>query len=404
MPKPNIVVGLDLGTTRVRVAVAEVFTDAETRIICIGQSDSHGIRKGEIVDFEAARAAVREAISEAESKSDLEIHSAFVGLSGGHLASLNNRGVLEMPTADHVIDEADLQAVKSRACEVNIPASNSFVHAELREYRVDGREGVFDPIGILGHRLEADYHIIHGIRARMQNTVRLVKDVPLEVDDIVVSGLASALGALDEAQRERGVLLLDLGGGVTDYAIYREGAVCASGCLAVGGDHITNDISMGLRIPIARAERLKIDEGSAVLGTCLPDERIHLRAEPGFAARDVEREMLNQIIHYRLREVFELIKERFEDERHLPYLGAGVILTGGASGTSGIQHLAEEIFGLPVSPANPPRVTGLAGATENPQLSAVLGIVEFARAINLERPPTGFFARFKSAFGKIFRR
>ncbi len=404
MAKSNVVVGLDIGTTKVCVAVAEVEADEEPRLLCIGQAETHGVRKGEITDFEAARESVRSAISDAESKSDLEIRSAFVSLTGGHLSSLNNRGVVELPDGREEITDADLEEARSRGRQVSIPATNTFLHTLVRQYRVDGRDGVVDPVGIIGTRLEADFHIMHGVVTRVQNTVKLVKDVPLAIDEVVVASLASALGALDESQRDRGVLLLDIGGGTTDYIIYRDGAVAQSGCLGVGGDHVTNDISMGLRIPIARAERLKVDEGSAVLGTCLPDERIHLRAEPGFGAREIEREMLHQIIHFRLREMFELLKERFDAERHLPYLGAGIVLTGGASQTSGIQHLAEDVFGLPVTPANPPSVSGLSGAVTNPQLATVLGLIEYARVTSGARPTGGLLFKMKSAFGRLFGR
>lgn len=405
MPKPNIAVGLDIGTTKICVGVAEIFPDPdeEPRLLCIGQADSHGIRKGEIVDFEAARESVREAVADAESKSDLEIRSAFVGISGGHLGCINNRAGIELPRGRESVTLEDIEAVKLRGLEVSIPQTHCIMHPLVRGYRLDGRE-VLDPVEMPGRRLEAEYHLIHGVTTRVQNVVRLVKDVPMETDEAVAAPLAAAMGSLDEAQRERGVLLIDLGGGTTDYIVYRDGTVCHSGCLAVGGDHVTHDVSLGLHIPLSRAERLKVDEGNAVLGVCRPDERILLRAEPGFGAREIEREMLHQIVHCRLREVFELLRDAIGAERHLAHLGAGVVLTGGASQTPGIQHLAEEVFGLPVSQANPPPFSGLTHATEHPQLSTVLGLIEYARVTAGARPPTGFFARMKGALGRIFSR
>lgn len=405
MPKTNIAVGLDLGTTKICVGVAEIPADPdeEPRLLCIGQAESHGIRKGEIVDFDAARDAVREAVADAESKSDLQIESAYVGISGGHLGCVNNRASIDLPRGREVVTAEDIEAVKLRGLEVSIPEANYILHPLVRGYRLDGRE-VLDPVEMPGRRLEAEYHLIHGVFTRGQNVVRLVKDVPLELDEAVAAPLAAAMGSLDEAQRERGVLLIDIGGGTTDYIVYRDGTVCHSGCLAVGGDHVTHDLSLGLHIPVARAERLKLDEGNAVLGVCRPDELIHLRAEPGFAAREIEREMLHQIVHMRLREVFELLRDAIGVERHLPHLGAGVVLTGGASQTPGIQHLAAEVFGLPVSPANPPPFSGLTHATDHPQLSTVLGLIEYARVTAGSRPPTGVFARMKAALGRMFTR
>ena len=400
MAKNPIIVGLEIGTTKVCVVVAEAAPGDETRILCVGQADSRGVRKGEIVDFDAAHESLRDAIADAESKSDVTIRSAYVGITGGHVTSLNNRGVVHLPGERNEISEDDIAEVKLRAGEVSIPTNNAFLHNFIQQYRVDGRDGVMNPVGMLGHKIEADYHIVHGVRNRIQNTIRLVREVPLEVDDVVFSGLASALAVLDREQRERGALVIDIGGGTTDYVIYRDGAVHDSGSIAVGGDHITNDISMGLRVPMARAERLKIDEGGAVLGTCMPDEKIHLRGEPGFAARDIEREMLHQVIHYRLREIFELLKKRFDDERHLDYLGAGVVLTGGSSQIPGIQHLAEDVFGIPVQPAQSPPLSGLTSGLANPQISTALGLVEYARLVQDEHPTEGFWLRMKHRFSR----
>ncbi len=400
MAKIPIIVGLEIGTAKVCVVVAEAAPGDETRILCVGQADSRGVRKGEIVDFDAAHESLRDAIADAESKSDVSIRSAYVGISGGHVTSLNNRGVVHLPGDRNEISEDDVAEVKLRAGEVSIPTTNAFLHNFIQQYRVDGRDGVMNPVGMLGHKIEADYHIVHGVRNRIQNTIRLVREVPLEVDDVVFSGLASALAVLDREQRERGALVIDIGGGTTDYVIYRDGAVHDSGCIAVGGDHITNDISMGLRIPMGRAERIKIDEGGAVLGTCMPDERIHLRGEPGFAARDIEREMLHQVIHYRLREIFELLKKRFDDDRHLDYIGAGVVLTGGSSQMPGIQHLAEDVFGVPVQPAQAPPVTGLTSALSNPQISTAIGLVEYARLVQEEHPAEGWWQRVRHRFAR----
>ena len=237
--------------------------------------------------------------------------------------------MVELPEDRDEIDEDDLEEVKRNARDVNIPSQNAFLHAIVQHYYVDGQDGVLTPVGMLGTKLEADYHIVHGVRTRVQNTIRCIKEIPLEVEDVVLNSVASAQVVLSQNQKNLGVLVIDIGAGTMDYLVYVDGAIKQSGVFGIGGDHVTNDICMGLRIPIGRADRLKLDEGSAILGNCLPGETLYLPPEPGFAGREIERETLNSIIHFRLREAFELLKRQLETEPYLRYLGAGVVLTGG---------------------------------------------------------------------------
>jgi cell division protein FtsA len=401
MSRENIAVGMEIGTSKVCVAVADMRPDGSLRVLGVGQAPSMGIRKGEIVHLESAHKCVRDALADAEQKSDVSIRSVYVGITGGHIASFNNRGVVELPEDRDEIDDEDLEEVKQNARDVNIPAQNAFLHAIIQHYYVDGQNGVLTPVGMLGNKLEADYHIVHGVRTRVQNTIRCVKEVPLEVEDVVLNSLASAQVVVSQNQKNLGALVVDIGGGTIDYLVYVDGAIKQSGVLAVGGDHITNDISMGLRIPMARAERLKIDEGSAVLGNCLPGETLFLPPEPGFAGREIERETLNTIIHSRLREAFELLKRRLEAEPYLRYLGAGAVLTGGCSLIHGINHLAEDVLGLPVQPMQPPPMQGITSALANPQFSTVLGLLKYAQMAQLDQPAPSFWARLR---GRVFGR
>src|SRR6266550_3640396 len=233
MASNNLMIGLEIGTSKICVVVGESRPDGTIKILGVGQAPSRGVRKGEIVDFETAMKCVHEAVVDAEQKSDVMIRSVYVAVAGSHLQSFNNRGCVILPEDRDEIDEQD---------------------------------GVLNPVGMLGQKLEADFHIIHGVRTRIQNTIRCVKELPLDVEDVVFGGLASAQVVLTQHQKELGAMVIDMGGGTTDYVLYADGAVKQSGCLAIGGDHITNDISMGLRIPMARAEKLKIEEGSCVLG------------------------------------------------------------------------------------------------------------------------------------------
>src|SRR5438105_6812023 len=282
------------------------------------------------------------------------------------------------------IDEQDVEDVKINAREVSIPAQNAFLHSIIQHYQVDGQQGVLNPVGMLGQKLEADFHIIHGVRTRIQNTIRCVKELPLEVEDVVFSGLASAQVVLTQQEKDLGALVIDMGGGTTDYVLYSEGAVRQSGCLAVGGDHVTNDISMGLRIPMARAEKLKIEEGSCVLGNCLPGETILLKDDSGFAGKEIERETLNTIIHLRLREIFELLKRTVEEEPFINYVGAGIFITGGCSLVNGIDYLAGEIFEMPAHVTHAQTLAGLTSAVENPQFSTAIGLLKYAHAVQVD--------------------
>jgi cell division protein FtsA len=401
MGRDNILVGLEIGTSKICVVVGEASIAGPIKILGVGQAPSRGVRKGEIVDFETAHKCVREALADAEEKSDVMIQSVFVGVSGSHIESFNNRGSVTLPEEREEIDESDYEDVAISARDVSIPQPNAFLHTILQHYYVDGQDGVLNPIGMLGRRLEADFHIIHGVGNRIKNTVRCVKEIGLEVEDVVFNGLATAQVLLTQQQKDLGAMVIDIGGGTTDYVVYVEGAVKQSGVLAIGGDHVTNDISMGLRIPMAKAERLKIDEGDVTLGTALPGEAIYLKDECGFAGREVEREMLNTIIHCRIREIFELLRRALEAQPYLPLLGAGIFITGGSSQLRGLAPLAQEIFGAPVHVAHAQSVSGLTAASDNPQFASAIGLLRYAQATQANRPPRGgLFDRFRKIFAR----
>jgi cell division protein FtsA len=397
MASGDLIVGLEIGTSKICVVVGETRPDGTLKILGVGQAPSRGVRKGEIVDFETAMKCVHEAVVDAEQKSDVMIRSVFVAIAGGHIQSFNNRGCVMLPEDRDEIDDQDVEDVKVNAREVSIPAQNAFLHSIIQHYHVDGQDGVLNPVGMLGEKLEADFHIIHGVRTRIQNTIRCVKELPLEVEDVVFSALASAQVVLTQHQKNLGALVVDIGGGTTDFILYVDGAVKQSGVLAVGGDHITNDISMGLRIPMARAEKLKTEEGGCVLGNCLPGETIVLKDDSGFAGKEIERETLNTIIHLRLREIFELLKRTIEEEPFINYVGGGIFITGGCSLLNGIDHLAGEIFEMPAHVTHAQKLAGLTSAAENPQFSTAIGLLKYAQAVQIDRPRRGIgriFSRF----------
>ena len=403
MARDHILVGLEIGTSKICVVVGDSKPDGSIKILGVGQAPSRGVRKGEIVDFDTAQKCVHEALVDAEEKSDVMIQSVYLGVTGAHIDSFNNRGMVAMPEDQEEITEADCDSVRTSAREVSIPSQNMFIHSILQHYYVDGQEGILNPVGMMGHKLEADFHIIHGIGTRVKNAVRCVKEIPLEVEDVVFNPLAAAQVVLNQHQKNLGALAIDIGGGTTDYLMYVDGAVRQSGSLGIGGDHITNDISMGLRIPMARAEKLKIEEGSVTLGMSLPGETVTLKDDSGFAGKEVERETLNTIINLRMRETFELLARQLEAGGDLHLLGAGIFITGGNSLLRGIDALAQDIFELPVHITHAQTMSGLTSAFENPQFSTAIGLIKYAQAVQMDRP-SGWLSKFAQRLPLFGRR
>jgi len=404
MARPDILVGIEVGTSKVCAVVGEAGREGTMRILGVGLAPSKGVRKGEIVDLALATECVHDALSDAETNSDAEIGSVSVAVSGSHVRSFNSRGAILIPADRFEIDEEDVHEVAVKAREINIPTENHFLHSIIQHYFVDGQEGVLNPVGMMGRKLEADFHIIHGVKTRLQNTLRCIRENGIEIDEIVVNSLASAQAVLDQHQKDLGAVVIDMGGGVTDYIVYENGVVRHSGVLAVGGDHISNDISLGLRIPLTRAEKLKIEEGSTRLGAGTPGEMIVLKNDAGFSGKEVEREMLNTIIHARVRENFELIKKQIEAEIPPHKLGAGVMLTGGCSLLRGIKDVAESVFDLPVHLARDADVAGPKSVLNNPQYSTAIGLIKFAQALRAEEEDPGLIGSVMQKLGGMFRR
>lgn len=398
MARDTIVVGLEIGTSKVCAVVADLKRDASIQILGVGEAPSRGVRKGEIVDIDTCGKCVREALADAEEKSDVMIKNVYLAITGGHIQSFNNRGSFTLPEDRQKVDEDDYARVKEAASAAPIPAQNMFLHSILQHYYVDGQDGVLNPIGMHGRRLEADFHIIHGVANRVRNSIQCLCDLDITVEDIAFAPYAAAQAVLNQSQKNIGAAMVDMGGGSTGYIVYTGGAVKQSGVIGIGGDHITNDLSLGLRIPMGKAEKLKIDEGSCIIGSGVPGETVALKDEHGFAGREIEREMLNTIIGMRVRETFELVKRDLDKTRCLDYVGAGIILTGGCSELRGIRHLAEEVFETPVQLCKAQNVSGVTSAIENPQYSTAIGLVKYAQA-TLDGDSGGFFGWF----GGIFR-
>lgn len=402
MAKSKIFVGLEIGTYKVCLAVGEVRGDGAIKILGQGVHLSSGVRKGEITDSDQVSVCIREALEKAEEKSAVEVESVYLAITGAHIDSLTSKGCARIGDDQTEIAEEDLDEVKEMARNVVLPPEHGIIHSILQHYYVDGGEKILNPVGMLGQKLEADYHIIHGQKNRVQNSIRCVRECRLEVEDIVFSPIAAAQVLLNREARSQGAILLDIGAGTTEYAMYFDGAIVASGCVGVGGDHLTNDLSIVLKLPMVRSEKLKIDYGSADPDS-VGDEIIDLEADSHFAGAPVERSLIANVIASRLRELFELIRQRLEKTGYYQRIGAGIFLTGGVSLTAGIGTLAEEIFELPVKRPGDPGMSGHSIPMENPQYSVPIGLLRYAQLMDESRPKAGALAsltrRFKGMFG-----
>ena len=402
MARSSIYVGLEIGTTKVCVVVGEVKGDGAIKLLGVGQAPSRGVRKGEIVDFDTAQTCLHDALVRAEDRSDVMIRNIYLSITGGHVESVNNKGTIRIPDDQSEITDGDLEEVKEIAKDVAIPQQNVFLHSIIRHYGVDGQDRVLNPVGMLGRKLEADYHIVHGIRNRIQNTIRCVREIPLEVEDVVFAPIASAQVVLGREAKNQGALMIDVGGGAADYVLYVDGVVAHSGCVAIGGDHITNDISLVYKIPLSKAERLKVEEGSAKIDADNAAEKIKLDDDTGFG-REVERGELNEVIHFRVREMLEQIKKRASESGNLDRIAGGVYLTGGTSLMKGIEDVAGEVFGMPVHRSQSAPVSGITATFDNPQYATPIGLIRYAQILDSERPPRSALTRLGRKLSGMFR-
>lgn len=406
MADEQIFVGLEIGTTKICVIVAESGADDRINILGVGETPSRGVRKGEIVDMATVTDCVREALLNAEEKTNVEISDVWVAITGGHLKSFNNRGT-HVLTSPRQIEREDLDLVETNAKEIALPQQNIFLHTILQAYHLDGNRNVIDPLESEGMQLEADFHIVHGIKTRIHNTLRCIESLKLGIEDVVLSSLASAQVVVTQHQKDIGVLVIDMGGGTTDYLVYLDGAVRHSGVLAVGGDHITSDISVGLKLPIARAELLKIQEGSSQLPAEGEDMGcITLKNDPGFLGCDIDRRSLDTIIHHRVREILELVRDDVASAAGgmLGLIGAGVMITGGCSRLPGIADVAAEVFDQPAQIASAKNVGGAMQTFENPQYSTAIGLTKYARLVTKDHRPESLFEKLTKGFGGIFKK
>ena len=371
------IVSLEIGTTTVRVLIGEPREDGHLMITGIGTCPARGIRKGEIVDFENALECVRTALKEAEDSSEVIINEVHLQVSGGHISSLVNRGSAPIMDDEGEITSEDIDHAMDTSRAVSLPPDRETIHTICQHFFIDDETRVINPEGMEGHKLAVDMLIIHGVRTRLRNTVKVLRGVPMDIQDVAFSGLCAALGVLEPAQKESGVTVIDLGGGTTDYVIYARNSIAAAGSLAVGGDHITNDLSRGLRIPISQAERAKEEWGNALVAKNAADQVVHIPPDGSFPGRSVNLKDIQTIISLRLEETFGMIKDFIIKNDMLHTLGSGVVLTGGGAHMKSIVDLAENVFELPCHIGVPRNVSGIATAADGPEFAAPIGMLRY---------------------------
>jgi cell division protein FtsA len=400
MARSKIHVGLEIGTSKICMVVGEVKSDGSVRILGVGQSKSVGVKKGEIYDFHQVRTCVKDALMKAEDASDVEIGSVFLSVTGSHIQGVNSRGSFRLSDGESVIEESHVREAREIARNVAIPQDNIYLHHIPRRFAVDGFEHASSPVGLSGRTVESDFHVIHGKRSQIENHMRCVREVPLDLDAVVFAPIAAAQVALDREARERGSLVIDIGGGTTDYALYLDGAIEASGCIPVGGDHITNDIHLVTGLAFSKAEMLKIREGDASADPARSVGVIKITDEKGFSEAEVKRQLLNDIIRQRLEETLRLLQRRLP-QGSVEKIGTGIFLSGGTSLMRGFGELAHSVFQRDIYRPEPPELSGVQANFKDPQFTTALGLIRFAQILEAEQEPKrGFFRRIGGIFSR----
>jgi len=343
-------------------------------VVGVGSAPSRGLRRGVVVNIDFTVEAIKQAVAEAEQMAGVEVASVYAGVAGGHIRGLNSRGVVAVSGRDREVSEGDVDRVVEAARAINLPQDREIIHVLPQTFTVDDGDGVREPVGMSGVRLEVECHIVTGAITSVQNVVRSVNRAGLAVDDIVLEPLASAEAVLSPDEKELGVLLIDIGGGTTDAALFREGAIWHTAILPLGGDHITNDIAVGLRTPVGEAEELKKRHGCALTARVPAQETVDVPSVGGRKPRELSRQVLSEIIQPRVEEIFRLVardlaKAGFEDAAT-----AGVVVTGGTSILEGVPEVAEAVFALPVRRGMPGDVGGLSDIVRSPIHSTAVGL------------------------------
>jgi cell division protein FtsA len=395
--KERYLVGLDVGTSKTTAIVGEVLDDGALSIAGMGVAESHGIRRGIVVNVDAAVESIKKAIDDAELMAGVEIDSVHLGLSGPHMKGFNSRGVVAVAGKNREITREDVRRAIDAAKAVALPAGREILHVLPQDFVVDDQDGIGAPVGMTGARLEVNVHIITGNASSTQNMVACVNRAGVEVAGMVLGQLAASESVLTPDEKELGVALLDIGGGTADLAIFERGSLWHTAVISVGGDHFTNDIAVGLRMPIPEAEKLKRKCGCALSGMVDDDETIEVASVGGRRPRVMARRILSEILQPRAEEIFHLVWDEIRRAGYEKSLNSGIVLAGGSAILDGLPEIAEQIFDLPIRRGCPTGISGLADHVASPSFAAAVGLSVYACRNRVEPPVRG------SAFGPVGR-
>ncbi|WP_152206031.1 cell division protein FtsA [Marinobacter changyiensis] len=400
----NMIVGLDIGTSKVVAIVGKRKMDGSIEVVGIGSHPSRGLKRGVVVNIETTVQAIQRAVEEAELMAGCRIHSVYAGIAGSHIKSLNSHGIVAI--RDREVTQADIDRVIDAAQAVAIPADQKVLHILPQEFVIDNQEGIKEPMGMSGVRLEAKVHLVTCAVNAAQNIEKCVRRCGLEVDDIILEQLASSYAVLTEDEKELGVCVVDIGGGTTDIAVFTGGAIRHTSVIPIAGDQVTNDIAMALRTPTQNAEEIKIKYACALTQLAGADETIKVPSVGERAPRDLSRQALAEVVEPRYEELFTLVQSELRRSGFEDLIPAGVVITGGSSTMEGVVELAEEIFHMPVRLASPQAVSGMTEVVNNPIYSTGVGLLIYGfRQMDIGRGPVvrgegspSFFERVKSWF------
>ena len=378
MPKKsekNMIVGLDIGTSKVVAIVGEVMPDSSIEVIGIGSHPSRGLKKGVVVNIESTVHSIQRAVEEAELMAGCQIHSVYAGIAGSHIRSLNSHGIVAI--RDKEVVPGDVERVIDAARAVAIPADQKILHILPQEFLIDSQEGIREPVGMSGVRLEAKVHMVTGAVSAAQNIIKCVRRCGLEVDDIILEQLASSYSVLTEDEKELGVCIVDIGGGTTDIAVFTEGSIRHTAVIPIAGDQVTNDIAVALRTPTQFAEEIKIKYACALTQMASADENIEVPSVGERPSRRLARHTLAEVVEPRYEELLSLVQAELRRSGFEDLIAAGIVLTGGSSKIEGLVDLAEEVFHMPVRLGMPRYVTGLVDVVRNPIFATGVGLLLF---------------------------
>lgn len=409
MAKEDMIVGLDIGTTKVCAIVAEVDELGELRVVGVGASPSEGLRRGVVVNVEKTVQSIQKAVGEAEMMAGVKIESVYVGIGGEHIRSINSRGVIAVSGPDHEITATDQTRVIDAARAVSIPPDRQVIHVLPQEFIVDEQSGIKEPIGMSGVRLEAEVHIVTGAVTSVQNLIKSVSRAGLEVAEPVLEPIAASHSVLSPDEQEMGVALVDIGGGATNLAVFYEGSVRHTAVIGLGGQNVTNDVAIGLRTPWQQAERIKQDYGCALQAEVAAEETITVPGVAGRASYQIPRRELAAIVEPRMEEIFSLVFKEIRRTEYADLLAAGIVLTGGGALLSGVSKLAEQVFDMPVNAGLPQGVGGLIDSINAPSYATGVGLVLYGHRVRsrndrvkLPETPGGLMGWLKNLVTGIF--